>query len=59
MDGHEFSVEVVDTVALYSELMEDIFDFPTIRNLLKGTDGQPSVEVTVNSLHGGKLYFNQ
>lgn len=47
-----FSVEVIDCVQDYMELMKEIFDFPKIAALLKGDDGQPKFNLTLNSLNG-------
>lgn len=46
-------VEVVDSVNDYLELMKEIFDFESIRNMLTGKD-QPVLKVLINSMHGGK-----
>lgn len=35
VDGRSFSVEVIDSVDDYVELMKEIFDFPAIRSFLK------------------------
>lgn len=45
-------VEVVDSVNDYLELMKEIFDFESIRNMLTG-NGQPALKVLINSMHGG------
>nr|CAD7428325.1 unnamed protein product [Timema monikensis] len=37
VDGNPFTVEVIDSVEDYLQLMKEIFDFPTIKNLLKVT----------------------
>ncbi|KAI0237271.1 Phosphoglucomutase-1 [Lamellibrachia satsuma] len=47
-----FTVEVVDCVQDYMELMKEIFDFPKIRALLKGAEGMPKFNLTLNSLNG-------
>jgi phosphoglucomutase len=49
-------VEVIDSVADYVSLMKHIFDFSSLRNLLKGNEGQEPFTVLINSLHGGKLH---
>jgi phosphoglucomutase len=49
-------VEVIDSVADYVSLMKDIFDFKSLRDLLKGTEGQDPFRVLINSLNGGKLH---
>ena len=44
--NQDFSVEVVDSMADYVEMMKNIFDFEMIKNYLK------SVKILLNSLHG-------
>jgi phosphoglucomutase len=48
-------VEVVDSVADYVKLMKEIFDFDSLRDLLKGTEGREPFKILINSLNGGKL----
>ncbi len=45
-------MEVVDSVDDYLELMKEIFDFESIKNLIQGT-GQAPLKVLINSMHGG------
>lgn len=47
VDGLDFSVEVVDSVQDYLELMKEIFDFDALRAFFKS-----GVKITVNSLNG-------
>ena len=56
MEGREFTVEVVDSVGDYLELMKEIFDFDSIRNLIQGK-GQEPLKVLINAMHGG-IYFS-
>jgi phosphoglucomutase len=49
-------VEVVDSVADYVSLMKHIFDFSSLRDLLKGSEGHEPFRVLINSLNGGKLH---
>jgi Phosphoglucomutase len=49
-------VEVIDSVADYVSLLKHIFDFSSLRNLLKGSEGQEPFKVLINSMHGGKLH---
>ena len=49
-------MEVIDSVADYVSLMKHVFDFSSLRNLLKGNEGQEPFKVLINSLHGGKLH---
>lgn len=48
VDGLDFSVEVVDSVQDYLDLMKEIFDFDALRAFFKS-----GVKITVNSLNGG------
>lgn len=53
IEGHgDFQVEVMDSVHDYAEYMKEIFDFPTIRNLLTGSGGYTKLVVLINALHG-------
>ncbi|GAB6028940.1 Phosphoglucomutase-1 [Chamberlinius hualienensis] len=47
-----FVVEVIDSVADYLYLMKEIFDFEAIRGLLKGSNGLPSLNILIDSMHG-------
>ena len=47
VDGHEFVVEVIDSVSDYLELMKDIFDFGAIRNFLQ------NFPILINCMNGG------
>ncbi|XP_032787395.1 phosphoglucomutase-1 [Daphnia magna] len=51
IEGHPFTVEVVDSVSDYLELMKEIFDFDSIKNLICGT-GQAPLKILINSMHG-------
>lgn len=51
-------MEVVDSVADYVKLMKEIFDFDSLRDLLKGTEGREPFKVLINSLNGGKLQIH-
>ena len=55
VDGNKFSVEVLDSVQDYLDYMKEIFDFPSIKQLLSGEGGQNKLYITANSLHGGML----
>lgn len=44
--GSDFTVEVVDPMDDYVDMMKDIFDFPLIKGQLKNT------RILINSLHG-------
>lgn len=51
-DGRDFSVEIIDSVKDYLELMQSIFDFNAIREFLKS-----GFKITVNALSGGKFNY--
>jgi len=51
VEGHTFVVEVVDSVQDYVELMKEIFDFDSLRNLIQGK-GQAPLKVLINAMHG-------
>lgn len=46
IEGSEFTVEVIDSIDEYVEMMKSIFDFNLIREHLQG------MKILVNSLHG-------
>ena len=48
-EGRDFTVEVIDQVDDYLEMMKNIFDFGMIREYLKTN------KVLLNSLHGGEF----
>nr|CAD7399840.1 unnamed protein product [Timema poppensis] len=52
VDGNPFTVEVIDSVEDYLQLMKEIFDFPTIKNLLKGGGAKKPFKILINSLNG-------
>ena len=52
-NGKTFSVEVVDCVQDYLELMEEVFDFDKLKQLL--TD-KNSPKILLNAMHGGKSW---
>ena len=47
VDGKDFTVEVIDQVDDYLEMMKNIFDFDMIKQYLKTN------KILLNSLHGG------
>ena len=47
VDGKDFTVEVIDQVDDYLDMMKNIFDFDMIKEYLKNN------KVLLNSLHGG------
>lgn len=52
VEGRPFTVEVIDVVADYVELVQQLFDFDAIRKLIKGHAGRPPFRVLINSMHG-------
>lgn len=54
-DGRQFVVEVVDPVADYLALMEEIFDFSSIRTLLSSG----KFRVLLDSMHGGECIVDR
>lgn len=50
VDGKIFTVETVDSVQDYLELMKEVFDFSKLRELLSGDN---SLKVLLNAMHGG------
>ncbi|KAL1437955.1 hypothetical protein MTO96_010425 [Rhipicephalus appendiculatus] len=55
VEGRTFTVEVIDTVNDYVELVQQIFDFDAIRKLIKGSDGRPPFRALINAMHGGAV----
>ncbi|XP_015597724.1 phosphoglucomutase [Cephus cinctus] len=52
VDGKDFTIEVIDSVQDYVELMKEIFDFSAIKNLLQGSADRAPFQVLINSLNG-------
>ena len=50
IDGRDFTVQIIDSVQDYLELMREIFDFKALRTFFKS-----GVKITVNALNGGNL----
>ena len=54
VDGHDFVVDVVDSVADYAAFMAEIFDFAKIKSFVSG-----GFKMTANAMHGGEsIGFN-
>ncbi len=49
-----FSVQVVDSVEAYAELMASIFDFAQMRVLIKGEVTGSPFRVLIDAMHGGE-----
>lgn len=56
VDGHTFTVEVIDSVADYVEYMKEIFDFAAIKDLIHGSNGQKPLNVLINAMNGGNSF---
>lgn len=53
VDSRPFTVDIIDSVNDYVELMKEIFDFASIRKLLQGSGNKPAFKVLINSMNGG------
>lgn len=53
VDGKPFTIDIIDSVNDYVELMKEIFDFASIRKLLQGNADRPAFKVLINSMNGG------
>jgi phosphoglucomutase len=49
-NGNTFSVEVVDSVQDYLELMEEVFDFSKLKQFLTAENAP---KILLNAMHGG------
>ncbi|ESP05168.1 hypothetical protein LOTGIDRAFT_102562 [Lottia gigantea] len=52
IEGRQFTVEIIDSVDDYCQYMKEIFDFNSIKNLIGGSNGQPPLNILLNSMHG-------
>jgi len=53
IDGNrQFTVEVIDSVSDYLQLMKEIFDFDSIKKLLSGKE----FKLLLNAMHGGMFF---
>ncbi|EZA53283.1 Phosphoglucomutase [Ooceraea biroi] len=52
VDGRPFTIDVIDSVKDYVELMKEIFDFASIKRLLQGGTDRPAFKVLINSMNG-------
>ncbi|XP_076241918.1 phosphoglucose mutase 1 isoform X2 [Calliopsis andreniformis] len=52
VDGNQFTVDIIDSVNDYLELMKDIFDFSSIKKLLQGSNERPPFKVLINGMNG-------
>ncbi|KAJ8939351.1 hypothetical protein NQ318_005712 [Aromia moschata] len=52
VDGRDFVVEVIDPTIDYVGLMKEIFNFPKLRDLIRGTEKRPQFHVLIDSMNG-------
>ena len=52
VNGKDYEVEIIDSVEDYLTLMKELFDFDSIRGLIRG-----GFRVLFDSLHGGEFFF--
>ncbi|KAL0276744.1 UNVERIFIED_CONTAM: hypothetical protein PYX00_004251 [Menopon gallinae] len=48
----DFTVEVIDSVQDYLDLMKSIFDFEKLSSLIKGNETRKPFKLLINSMHG-------
>lgn len=53
VDGRPFTIDIIDSVNDYVELMKEIFDFTNIKKLLQGSVDKPAFKILINSMNGG------
>jgi len=51
--GGEYTVEVIDSVQDYCQLMKEIFDFNALKAMITGAGGGQKSSILINSLSGG------
>jgi len=52
----EFTVEVIDSVQDYLQLMKQIFDFKSLKALITGAKEGQKINMLVNALSGGAIF---
>ncbi|XP_018568134.1 phosphoglucomutase isoform X1 [Anoplophora glabripennis] len=52
VDGRDFVVEIIDSAINYVSLMKEIFDFPKLRTVIRGTETRPAFNVLIDSMNG-------
>ncbi|XP_011498014.1 PREDICTED: phosphoglucomutase [Ceratosolen solmsi marchali] len=52
VDGKPFTIDVIDSVNDYINLMKEIFDFSSIKKLLQGNDEHLPFKILINSMNG-------
>lgn len=53
VNGTPFTVEIIDTVADYVQLMREIFDFDKLRDYVTGKKTGSPLKMRIDSLNGG------
>lgn len=53
VDGRPFTVDIINSVNDYVELMKEIFDFTSIKKLLQDSPDRPAFKILINSMNGG------
>lgn len=54
VDNSPFTIDIIDSVNDYVELVKEIFDFASIKKLLQGSvSGKPTFKILINSMNGG------
>jgi len=51
--GGEFTVQVIDSVQDYCQLMKEIFDFDALKAMITGAGGGQKFNILPNALSGG------
>lgn len=49
-------MEIIDSTTNYVSLMKEIFDFPKLRTLIRGTETRPAFNVLIDSMNGGETF---
>lgn len=52
VEGRPFTIEVIDFIDDYAELMKELFDFDVLRKLIVGSEDRPPFRLLLNSMHG-------
>ncbi|KAL3270843.1 hypothetical protein HHI36_021362 [Cryptolaemus montrouzieri] len=51
VDGRSFEVEVIDSSENYVKLMKEIFDFPKLKGLIRGTGDRKPFNILIDSMN--------
>lgn len=55
LNGTQFTVEIIDSVSDYVQLMKEIFDFDRLRAFVSGKKTGSPLKLRIDSLNGGNL----